>query len=1797
MADVWDSLYGDGAVGQEEEEELLPAPPLSGSASAWDSLYPEQPAQPAPMAPAPMAPAPVAESATGIPMPMPNASANLISVEKPDFKQAPEFASLFQLRRDRQLYAGNPAMAAQAQQQDRALVEQLTTQHDITEPELAEALTGLLTRAADTPEGLTRAAAVRLADVSSGRATDEAAQADVSAANNSDFAQAGKKVVRQFFGGTARFVGDTIEPVNLLQEIGGTVLKADLQSTDMPVGKKLGHIYDELGKIDYQGYLDGAVPFLHWSGRTRQADRNHSGEENLRLMAELTGTEDKISDRAFKVAGIASDVFVDPLMMGAYLRGVGNLARLPAANAKRGARWAAEAGAATGTRATSGPGKFATKLSAEADAVTRMGDDVERALSPAGVGRGIGRVVPQSVKDEIGSRMEGVLEKVLNFEVNTGAIESSTPRTTVARLVSGDGGAFWNQKKDYLVGAPNADEFLEASEEGITKTDDVRQFVGRPVTGTRTPREMTDSMRRGEFVADQAIGALQSGFAKLYSRFGNEKAQRWLKGVEHNLSGYRRIMDSDTYRKYDQETTDALMNLAIDTTRNVGIANRPGALKQLDNLSQRNLAARNLYAKTGRPSPYMETIGGELRQAVDAAPKSSSLIDRANSERIAKLAQQKGMEPRELLKVYDDTVDTLIAQDVMLGYHNTLYAPVKDTFYEDVARRLGNSDEAFDRAEELWDNVLAAAARGEDAGEIGLTSDLRILKPYGPKGARNELDEMDPEGMVVIDKDGNPKQAKLALKVKQVLGPITGGLAVDMNDYFRDIAQGHFRNSYAAHQSKRDPQRFLRALEEATIIRSPVLTKGSYRKGLVDAGYDRESQLITRYVESIAPSRRGERGLVVRSNNIMNHLIDNGVDRVRARDATAKLQKLVSPENLGDLVDGSFVAQNYISRKAGRSDTGFGIGGERTRPKYPTNRGLKTLENPEGFAEDFPKAYLNLNATAQDRRFLELENQRLSQIQTRLNTLRQPVVSGDNGAVETVAESATATGYNYRADVQVQQMMAENKYGSGYFRNRLGHTTEPADFWGAARFTAKDGQVDLARSYATKGLAEARTRGDGEAVAAFEQFLGGLGVKPTTGTVAESATVRAEIDALEAEFSGMRKIRENRNATYTGDANTVSREEWQANMDAYELDRSLLGQLYDPMVSLGEGAEYLKRHYPVRQFTLDTYTLARRGGYVKRLSQDPKRGGVPEGWVPIEQSSANAHFGPFAGMAVHPALHRDLNNALLSDAQGRMNALGRLNSAVTGGFIASPKSIANNFIGGLFVSHQYGNNPVAVLNEWTNLISDVQKAGKQNIPEFEEVGHLLGAQSKALALAKSINTNKLDVSGFGKPGFSERMQEWAQRQIEAPMGQGWLGLDWFQAVEDTLKMANYRVALKKFDGDKEKALEFTRNVLFDYGQLPEAARMARDKGMLTFPGFPLFMTGRMLGTAVQNPGRIAPYTRVPEAMWNLHTEDEESKYAATAAMPKYLQDMNAMPIRRQDGNGGEIFSVIPSQVWFPTNQLDRENMFSPINENLMSFGVGRAIVDVATAVANEGVPAFGQKYGQQVFTPGIDRGSQVLQTGAFLAGQYSPALIKNAINYNPNRVNPENGINMGSPWAGTAVDAGRAVGRVLAEDTRNTFDYLNMDDAAPGLTDWIHRNVLPLDQEAIDTLRQAQKDTRRKINRSWFDNVTGLIMPTPTPISLEPQTNSARHKRFEYDRQDQNRQEEIDRQRQGSVIDMLLKRENPQRLQQLADEALRVGKESITLENGETVQLSRSTLDTLAQGIYWNSYQQRQGGQ
>lgn len=579
-------------------------------------------------------------------------------------------------------------------------------------------------------------------------------------------------------------------------------------------------------------------------------------------------------------------------------------------------------------------------------------------------------------------------------------------------------------------------------------------------------------------------------------------------------------------------------------------------------------------------------------------------------------------------------------------------------------------------------------------------------------------------------------------------------------------------------------------------------------------------------------------------------------------------------------------------------------------------------------------------------------------------------------------------------------------------------------------------QSRLASYLVSKGVPAERTR----------EFIGEL-IKALTPRLDKEAEAAANIARSHAKPLGMLQIRGLAGGAF----------EKREDLTAEVLER--LGELVDPIVSIEESGRIGRQVFETQDFLRSIYQYADTAGLIGHSRVQPN-------WVYLPENSTL--LGPMAGKWVHPWIKKEIYNAIQAPIENRPTILRRFQSAVSANLLAGLNVTTANVIGNILLAALYGYSPLDVVPEIARAARDWRKQGDkfedllelhERVPIFTS---LVGNE-----LIQHLNLDKWDSLGLRKPVSMEQiynnvmagMQEFAK----APFGQKWLGTELFAQMEDLTRLAVYRIAKRNFMAQGmskleaiEEAAQEARFVTFDYASLPELLKVARNLGVVMFPGFPYFVVGRTLRAVAERPGTVAAIERLPEAIWNaLGPNDDPEKYALYASLDSWMRDGEQMVPLWKDDKGR--WHVMPISQLTPTGAFLDERFWGL--ETL--GGVYRPIVDALAAITTgTGKAYLGQRYGQKVFNQSSDPMQRLKEIAGFLWNNYAPTFARSIYRYNP----------VEGP-SGLAVELARAA------------------------------KVLPA--EVGDTVLRANEILRRKAEKDLYDSLISATVRPVYPVDVD----------------------------------------------------------------------------------------------
>lgn len=444
----------------------------------------------------------------------------------------------------------------------------------------------------------------------------------------------------------------------------------------------------------------------------------------------------------------------------------------------------------------------------------------------------------------------------------------------------------------------------------------------------------------------------------------------------------------------------------------------------------------------------------------------------------------------------------------------------------------------------------------------------------------------------------------------------------------------------------------------------------------------------------------------------------------------------------------------------------------------------------------------------------------------------------------------------------------------------------------------------------------------------------------------------------------------------------------------------VLGEMANPIVSLGQTADVARRIVPIQDMVTGLYKIAKQNNLVST-----SRGVVKNGSV--TKLPDHASLGPFAGQYVNEFIKKELYRGLRHAPQ-RSGILNRLGNLASGAKLASPRSIFANVPGGVFTTSLLGVNPIEMTRQMARTLKDFAKASRDPSYSFDDLDELrsvvpleISQLSDAHIIRDQIKELTLEESGLGSGVLRRNVDKLIgtlEGFIQRPLGPLPVGLQAFQFTESWMKVSAYRAA-KASAYTGSEAAEIARLSTFDYGEIPDLLRGLRDSKLILFPGFPYFLTGRIMEGLARRPGGIAVADRLPDAVSNALLSEEERGQFLAGIQNTWMEDEQMMPVRTRKGaDGATVVSAIPMNQVLPTNPLG----VTALGESLATLGLYTPLIEVANAViSGTGEAPLTKRFGNQVFEQGVSTPEKTSQIAAFLFKNFAPSIVNSAVKFGP----------------------------------------------------------------------------------------------------------------------------------------------------------------------------------------------------
>lgn len=504
----------------------------------------------------------------------------------------------------------------------------------------------------------------------------------------------------------------------------------------------------------------------------------------------------------------------------------------------------------------SGAGKVARGLGAlETGAqLMRTGRAIDRALSPAFLGAKANeafRTVP-GIK-----RLEDYMTSIWGTAMDARVFWNRGPE---ARTV---GDLFMNQSSALAKQLPNPVPGV-----GSDVPFGHRLFVGEG-----------RGQQHGRDVEIQVLSLLQEANAKVLG-----PTLPLMKRAAANLSRAINRTQLPGAERMSTVLRDTIYRNAFDYNDNVGIGTRNSL-------------------RAGAPEELTRSIEGVplVVGTAKATPDQARLLRDARA-RVAKVAEETQFPVQEALARFDYFRERVQEADALAGYYASGYEPILAKFLEDLAvRGVGIS-----RGMKMWSEVRKQMTNPDSRGTFeGITELLGVpIKEQFPGW---------------LTPDGNQVQTFADMVAGMRGKDGTGFYGLDLAAYMSNLQSGHLKRVYGMFQSAGDYDGFIQQMTAGKVIPYNVVTE-TQLSGLLPASFRAEEEMIRKYVAaldlppSVASNSKAAqaaaasgapriaagggatpqqpRGLLLRQEDLMQHLVDSGVSTRRAREA------------IGELIDG-----------------------------------------------------------------------------------------------------------------------------------------------------------------------------------------------------------------------------------------------------------------------------------------------------------------------------------------------------------------------------------------------------------------------------------------------------------------------------------------------------------------------------------------------------------------------------------------------------------------------------------------------------------------------------------------------------------------------------------------------------------------------------------------------------------------------------------------------------------------------------------------------------------------------------
>mgnify|MGYP000618402397 CR=1 FL=1 len=609
-----------------------------------------------------------------------------------------------------------------------------------------------------------------------------------------------------------------------------------------------GAINEEKSIKDYWNEIEWAnyIPYGEVPKRVS------SGEEIL----ELAGVQDNTFRR---VMGVGLDLVADPLLLGAGLGVLGRTAKI-AGLVEDGDRLI----------------KFGRAFDDWTGFIPTTRGGVRRGV-PVAAGRLYNSVTPAPMREMVESRTQQMLQGLAGA-----SIPGMRGEQTVGTVAEAAATLFTTRSRTLQR------RFGRATLEGGSGDAELAGSIGA---------DLRRAEQRAEATARQVQDVNLTATRRIFDALGLDE-----RGYARNFFTAIRNMVKGTQQKagrFTRSTQDVMMARVKETADRHGalvVGFNPSEAPRLKNVAVAEEAEVGLRQITdlvedsgGRQTRYLQDVKRARQQVREVAARNGDDVEAAE-------------------RAFDDILNIVSETDAIIGYHLSMFEPVKKKIMSMFA-------EAGYDAEPIFRSIIGQIFGGKTASNITeFTVDaLEEAAGIGEKRVI-KLSELF---------DGKYKTVQQMLDAE-------GFAALDLDTYVRGLQDGHLRRSFAVFQDDVSMNHYYTALKNGKLLPSSLLDESKYLENLRASGQDaRLVDAVETYIEGVK-NRNNEfesYGTLIRADRLMGALQDQGFTRQQVQGVIDEMISNVSSEKYNQFfskVRNQLRRYRELPTTAGR--TGEGVG-------------------------------------------------------------------------------------------------------------------------------------------------------------------------------------------------------------------------------------------------------------------------------------------------------------------------------------------------------------------------------------------------------------------------------------------------------------------------------------------------------------------------------------------------------------------------------------------------------------------------------------------------------------------------------------------------------------------------------------------------------------------------------------------------------------------------------------------------------------------------------------------------------